>query len=315
MQPKKLVVILIAVLATMSGLAAAQEDDRPYMGIRLAPDGTVGIVVTEVVEGAPAEAAGITENDVLVTLEGEFLTADNALDVIGQYSPGDIVAFALLRDGETITVDLTFGTFPEETPEPDADGTEEADNDRPQQARLGVGVAPAEDDSGVFITGVGPDTAASEAGIEEGDIITAFDGTDVTGPEQLIDLIADYSPDDEVTVTVLRGDEILTLDVTLGAAPADDSQVFAPVPDGILYDPETAQWTVSGNALADEGLENGDVITAVNGEPVTSALDAFELLQTTMFDNGATLTVVRGDAELEIDVPTEVVATLAALVQ
>lgn len=315
MQLKRLTVILLVLLISVSGLAAAQDDERPYMGIRLAPDGTVGIVVTEVVADEPANAAGIEENDVLITLEGEFLTADNALDVIGQYAPGDTVAFALLRDGETVTVDLTFGTFPDE-PQPGAAATAEAnDDDRPQQARLGIGVAPAEDESGVIVSGVAADSGADEAGIAEGDVITAFDGTDVTGPEELIDLIGDYSPGDDVTVTLLRDGEELTLDVTLGAAPADDSQVFLPIPDGILYDVETAQWTVSGNALADEGIEDGDVITAINGETVNSAMDAFELLQATMFDNGATLTVMRGSEELEIDVSTEVVVTLAALVQ
>ena len=301
--------VILLVVLLLSATAFAQDEDRPYMGIRLAPDGVVGIIVTEVVADAPADAAGIEANDILVTIDGEFLTANNAIDLIGEFSPGDTASFELLRDDETLTIDVTFDVFPEE--EPEIEGTEEATSQRP---RLGVAIDVIDGD-GALVTVVAPDTAADDAGIETGDIITAVDGEPIANPNELIALIGEYSPGDVIEITLLRDEEEMTLEAELGAAPADDVPVFVPIPDGITFDAESATWTVSGDALAEYDIENGDVITAINAETIENPVDAFNVLQDVILDSGATLTVMREDDELEIEVPVDVMISLAAVVE
>ena len=88
----------------------------------------------------------------------------------------------------------------------------------PQHALLGVTTQPNTDgDAGAVVVAVQAGSAADEAGIEEGDVITDLDGDTVGGPEDLAALIAGRQPGDTVTVKFERDGDSQTLDVTLGA--------------------------------------------------------------------------------------------------
>lgn len=69
---------------------------------------------------------------------------------------------------------------------------------------------------GVLITGVGARTPAAEAGIARGDILLAIDGDKVNTAPELKKVILMRDPGDALELTVKRGDEELTLNVTLG---------------------------------------------------------------------------------------------------
>src|SRR5215218_9947349 len=82
---------------------------------------------------------------------------------------------------------------------------------------LGIqGEATSEGQSVVEVVEDGPSAAA---GIEPGDVITAFDGQDITRQSSLIDLLFGHEPGDEVTVTVERDGTPQTFQVTLGERP------------------------------------------------------------------------------------------------
>ena len=61
-------------------------------------------------------------------------------------------------------------------------------------------------------------SAAAQAGLQKGDLITAIDGTPVVGSESLVAQVRSYEVGKEVTLKVLRGSETLELKVTLGTA-------------------------------------------------------------------------------------------------
>ena len=61
-------------------------------------------------------------------------------------------------------------------------------------------------------------SAAAQAGLQKGDLITAIDGTPVVGSESLVAQVRSHEVGKEVTLSVLRGSETLELKVTLGAA-------------------------------------------------------------------------------------------------
>ncbi len=81
----------------------------------------------------------------------------------------------------------------------------------------GDGVRIAQDgiNGGTGVTSGGP---AEQAGIRPGDVIVAFDGTPVAGPDELIVAIRAGVPGDTVTVTFERGGSQQTVDVVLGEA-------------------------------------------------------------------------------------------------
>ena len=92
-------------------------------------------------------------------------------------------------------------------------------------------LADAEDlpvDFGAFVGSAAPDqpailpgSPAEEAGIQEGDIIVAVDGEQITADADLSTLIVTHAPGDTITLRVLRDNSTREVEVTLGELPAD----------------------------------------------------------------------------------------------
>jgi putative serine protease PepD len=72
-------------------------------------------------------------------------------------------------------------------------------------------------DSGVLVDSVAPDSPAERAGIQAGDIIVGIGDDDVSSVEDMFIAIRSHRIGDEVPVRIVRGDETLTVDVTLGS--------------------------------------------------------------------------------------------------
>ena len=87
-----------------------------------------------------------------------------------------------------------------------------------QHAYLGVGIATAA--KGVRLTQVRTGTPASQAGLKVGDVITAVNGTKVTGAAQLGSAIDAKQPGDTVSITYTRAGKTATVKVTLAERPA-----------------------------------------------------------------------------------------------
>jgi len=122
-----------------------------------------------------------------------------------------------------------------------------------------IAVAP-----GAAVGGVAPDSPAADAGIEPNDRITAIDGEAVETNDDLEEQIA-AAEGDQLTVEV-NGDETITVDRSL--------LVTAAMDDGPT------------------GLEIGDAILAVDGEPVATESSFYDAVGD---DETATLTIERAD--------------------
>ena len=72
-------------------------------------------------------------------------------------------------------------------------------------------------DSGALVEQVLPGSAASEAGVRRGDIITALGDARVEGYGDLLGALRDYAPGDTVALTIFRDGDETNLEVTLGA--------------------------------------------------------------------------------------------------
>jgi serine protease Do len=91
---------------------------KPYLGVEyqmvsqqsaILNDVPQGAYIVNVVEGSPAESAGLQPNDIITKLDGEQLTEDNPLsDVISKKKAGQKVTLEIWHDGDTITKDVTL---------------------------------------------------------------------------------------------------------------------------------------------------------------------------------------------------------------
>jgi serine protease Do len=126
--------------------------------------------------------------------------------------------------------------------------------------------------SGALITDV-PEGPAKDAGIQAGDVITSFDGADVSDTRDLVRRVADAPIGEAVRVVVLRDGKTETLSVTLGRREEAEAEetvpAAAPKPEdpqsldllGLTLAPMTPELAQQlGMAGATEGL----VVTAVD---------------------------------------------------
>ena len=81
-------------------------------------------------------------------------------------------------------------------------------------ARLGIAGTDAE--GGVEVTQVAADSAATEAGVKVGDVVTKFDGEAVESFQSLAMLVIRRKPGDEVVLTIKRDDQTLDVPMKLG---------------------------------------------------------------------------------------------------
>jgi len=88
------------------------------------------------------------------------------------------------------------------------------------EAYLGVGLVDRQVvGQGALVTEVQEGTPASDVGLEVDDLIVAVDGSPTDGMTGLIAAIRDNAPGDTIVVTVLRGGDELTLEITLTDRP------------------------------------------------------------------------------------------------
>ena len=71
--------------------------------------------------------------------------------------------------------------------------------------------------SGAYVASVTDDSPAAKAGLEQGDVVTKIDKTEITSADSLIIALRSYEVGDKVTLTVQHGKEQKELEVTLGS--------------------------------------------------------------------------------------------------
>jgi serine protease Do len=188
------------------------------------------------------------------------------------------------------------------------------DHGRVQRGLLGVQIQPVTDDianslslgstKGALVAQVEPDSSASKAGVQSGDIIKTVDGKDIPTVRDLTRTIAGYTPGSTVKLGLLRDGKDMTVSAKLGdyanmnkQAKADEdndkSQDGKVSPGSFGFSlapisPEARQQlgikdAVKGALIAsveqgspaeDQGLRAGDIIQQVGHEKVDGPKDA-----------------------------------------
>jgi S1-C subfamily serine protease len=82
-----------------------------------------------------------------------------------------------------------------------------------------LGVVTDTDEDGAVVVSVTDGSPAADAGIQEGDVIVAIGGDEITEPGDVPEAIRRHRPGDEIEVVVLRDDERVTVRATLAERP------------------------------------------------------------------------------------------------
>ena len=153
-----------------------------------------GVVITEVVEGSPAEQAGIIPGDILVRIDGEDIhDVKDMRNVLGMLRAGREVEIELLRGRETVAIRAATATLR-------IDGA----NLHPAMAGLTLSTQRDADTTFVEIVKVEPGHPGEQAGIRAGDRLRSINRRPVKNVE-------------DIRAIVNRGDAQVLLQVQRGA--------------------------------------------------------------------------------------------------
>jgi serine protease Do len=189
---------------------------------------------------------------------------------------------------------------------------------------------------GALVRAISPKGAAERAGLEPGDVITAFNNKPIRNNNELVSTVTATRPGTTVPVKIVRDGKERTLNLTVdeldleaennqtragrGGAPQTDPEPTAgfgmtlgnitPQVARQLRLEADAQGAVvmeveQGSAAARAGLEEGDVILRVGRAPVTNKVDAERELGRVPSGGTAFLRILRDGQETFIPVTKE----------
>jgi len=174
-----------------------------------------GVIVAKVAPGSPAEKAGITRGDVILSVDGKEVNSPAELQIaIRSRKAGDKVNLSIWRKGKSLNVTVTLGSIPQ---------TERVS--LPSKIDLGIVVSDITPDLarrynlsdriGVVITHVEPNSPAETADLRVGDVIKEVNGievTDVKSWEQALSEVKDSS----IVLLISRDDNTFFVSIDLG---------------------------------------------------------------------------------------------------
>ena len=134
---------------------------------------------------------------------------------------------------------------------------------------------------GGFIEQVMPDSAADEAGIKPGDVITKVNGKSIKTFNELRGKIGSIGAGKKVALTVVRNGKEKEFDVTLKQSPANNvaAATIHPMFEGAKLENNSNNNGVmvseveEGSQAALVGLQSGDLITAINRTRINNVAD------------------------------------------
>ena len=192
------------------------------------------------------------------------------------------------------------------------------------RGRIGVQIGPVSDEvakaiglsktQGAMVSNVASDGPAKEAGVQPGDVITKFNGSDIKHWTDLPRIVGATKPGTHASMQVWRRGKTVTLNVKVGEMPASETAEAGAesAPKAMAADalglkvtevPETARSkgnfkggvlvTEADDPAATAGLLPGDIILVVNDKDVTDPKQFAKLVAQLPKTQAAALLVLR----------------------
>jgi serine protease Do len=208
-------------------LADHGKVERGWLGVSIQPltkdlaknfkrDNTNGALVSSVIEGSPADKAGLKAGDVIVEFNGKKVAKATELpSLVADLTVGRDVPMVVVRDGSEMRLNARIARLEDETPAKVADAQE--------KGQLGLSVQPITPPvarelglkvkEGVLVRDVVEGGRAAEAGIRPGDVIVEINRQPVRTVEDLKVRVDKQTKNEPIVLLVNRDGQALYLAV------------------------------------------------------------------------------------------------------
>ena len=249
-------IVLAALLALFSltlvaSLAWAKSKDRPkpevakkaFLGVYLQDidedtqealdlQSAEGVLVEGVADGSAADKAGLKEQDVIISFNGQEVDdSDELQEVIAEHKAGDNVKIKVLRDGEEKVYTAELGKsqdiedFEISIPQPGDLRTFSFTVPSFNRPRMGVQISDlsqqlgdffgVKNGEGALVTEVIEESPAEKAGLKAGDVIIRIDDEKIKSSADVHEALEGKDKGDKVNVEVVRDKGTHSLTVTV----------------------------------------------------------------------------------------------------
>jgi len=227
------------------GVGIQELDDAMVEALELDED-VDGVLINEIYEGSPAEDAGLTKGDIIVTFDGETITdVKDLVSTVRSKDPGASVEVTVLRDGNETTLIATLGereveemvwVSPIDLGEISLEFLEALDELQIPEIELGmaglarrgklgvyvedIGGGLAEyfevpDKKGVLVEDVVEDGPADKAGIKAGDVIIRIGENRIVDTASLVKAIARTESGEPTIIGLVRRGRTMEVTATI----------------------------------------------------------------------------------------------------
>ncbi len=196
-----------------------------------------GAEITEVTKESAAEKIGLKKGDIITKIdEINVESPGDLVKAIHKYKPEDKVVVTYKRDGKEQKATATLGksnfmwksfNMPEINEDMDLIAPHIAPMPRGMYGgpraysvmtrgpKIGLRAQDLEDGKGVKVIDVDEDSPAEKAGIKEGDIITQFDGKNITSANELAELARANGAKSPVKMKITRAGKPMDIEVKI----------------------------------------------------------------------------------------------------
>ena len=171
-----------------------------------------GTIVSDIVEGSPAEKSGLESGDVIVAFEGKEITNGAALkNLVSSASPGQKITLTISREGKVQDINVVLE---------ERSGAEMASSSSNDFDKFGLSVLDLTDDlidqydiqrpmnsdiQGVVVVNIEEGDIAEQSGMLEGDLITRIGRQKISNLTMFKEEISKYEEDKKILFLVKRG--------------------------------------------------------------------------------------------------------------
>ncbi|MEO0137345.1 MAG: DegQ family serine endoprotease [candidate division WOR-3 bacterium] len=167
-----------------------------------------GVLISEVIANSPAEEAGIKEGDVIIEYDGKKVTDLQSLRLmVAGTTPGKTVKIKLIRNGKELELKVKIGEMKEsvagvsEEKQATELGLQVVDIDSPKAKEYNISAQ-----KGVVVIGVDPNSPASDAGLQVGDVIIGIANKEIKNLSDFRNALKDLKKGKPVIFQIQRGE-------------------------------------------------------------------------------------------------------------